>query len=272
MQVADNTATVNNAGSAEPTSTAFTTFTSIGTFTSDGQTSTGTRTITGSRAPTGSSTPGSSGTPGGTDGSQQASGASSKKNVGAIAGGAIGGIFILALVAALLVFFLRRRRRIHQEMNVTSHMAVPNPDLFRPTPGTGWDVESASNRSSSTSTSSGGPFVKPMAQTGPRLNVRKKPVPGLIPTAPSVSEDPFWDPSQNKGFDQVPITPVKTEQMQVKGPSTAAHNPFADPPAASAVPRRLAAEDGPSRLSSASSEFDAHGQRSSAPVSTTTAQ
>jgi len=151
---------------------------------------------------------------------------SPKKNMGAIAGGVTGGLIALSLFAALLFFLLRRRRRVRQEVDITSHMAMPGPDLFRPSPGTGWDVESASNRSSSTSASSG-PFVRPMSQTGAHHSLPRKPVPGINPV-PTVSEDPFWDPSQQ--FNQVPIIPIKTEQVQAQGASIVAHDPFLDPP------------------------------------------
>lgn len=286
VQAAQNTGSINNVGSgaaAAPSSTAFTTFTSVGTFTTGGKTETGTFTVTGSRAAQGTGGPGSSG---------QSSGASSKSNTAAIAGGAVGGIVILALLAAFILLFLRRRRRIRTEMDVTNHMTVPNPDLFRPAPGTGWDIESnrTSAVSAASSTSSGGPFVKPMTQTGPRLNVTKKPVPGLQPKLPSVSVDPFWDPSQARQFEQVPITPVqvevKVEKTQTMDPVVATHaDPFADPekkaepkvekPAqdpfvdpAPAVPHHMTPHsDGPSRLSTVSSQFDPSVRQSSTPVS-----
>jgi hypothetical protein len=191
---------------------------------------------------------------------------SSPKKAGAIIGGAIGGLIILSLLAALILFFLRRRRRIRREMEVATDMAVPPSDFFRPTPGTGWDIESASNRSSATSSSSG-PFVKPMSRTDSHSNVHRKPVPGMIPV-PTVSEDPFWDPSQQ--LTQIPITPVKAEQLQVKGVSATAHNPFADPPRILPAINFLkeSAESGPSRLSTASSVLPVPSRASTAiPVS-----
>jgi len=178
----------------------------------------------------------------------------SSNNTGAIAGGVIGALLVVSFLAAVVFFFLRRRRRTRQQMDIKALMAIPHPDLFRPSPGTGWDVESASNRSSSSSASSG-PFVKPMSQTGPYLNLPRKPVPGVIPV-PTVSEDPFWDPSQQ--FDRVPILPVQAERVQGQDFSTAEHNPFVDPPPLATPNGRLSKqwEDGPSRLSTASTMFD----------------
>jgi len=190
------------------------------------------------------STPGS----GGNGNGQQVLG-SSRKNIGAIAGGAIGGIIALSLLGALVFCLLRRRRRVRQEMDVATHMTMPYPDPFRPSPGTGWDVESASNRSSSTSASSG-PFVRPMSQSGFQLTVHRKPVPGV----PTVSQDPFWDPSQQ--FDHVPIIPAKARKVLVEdGAPAVAHNPFADPPPYNAITtdeNSSKEEGGPSRLSTLS--------------------
>jgi hypothetical protein len=177
----------------------------------------------------------------------------SSNNTGAIAGGVIGALLAVSFLVAVVFFFLRRRRRARHQMGIKTLMAIPHPDLFRPSPGTGWDVESASNRSSSSSASSG-PFVKPMSQTGPYLNLHRKPIPGVIPV-PTVSEDPFWDPSQQ--LDRVPILPVKAERVQGQDFSTAEHNPFADPPLANpngGLSKQWG--DGPSRLSTASTMYD----------------
>lgn len=270
MAVADNTATAlsNNSGSGSgedvapgAESTPFTTFVSTFTSVSDGQTITGSRTITSSRAV---QTPGSTGTPG--QGQQSSSGSSSK--TGAIAGGVVGGVIALAILAALLAWLLRRRRRLRRELEFSRIMApnpdeFPTPEMFRPAPGTGWDVGSVSSRSNSVRSNASGPIVQPMVHhNSQRLNVHKKPVPGLIP---SVSQDPFWDQSQHKDFDQVPITPVMSEQVQIRGPSTTAHNPFGDP-IQPAPHQRLVVVGGASRLSSASSEFDARSQRSVSPA------
>jgi hypothetical protein len=181
---------------------------------------------------------------------------------------------MLALLAAF-IFFLRRRRRIR--IDVATNFVTHNSDLFRPAPGTSWDIES--NRTgaigAASSTSSGGPLDKPMTQTGPRLNVQK--VPGLLSEPPSVSEDPFWAPSQVKQFEQVPITPVKIENPVLatdadpfadpedKAEPKAekpAQDPFVDP--APAVPLHLTPHsDGLSRLSTVSSQFEPSVARSS---------
>ena len=167
----------------------------------------------------------------------------------AIAGGVIGALLVVSFLVAA-VFFLRRRRRARQKTGISALMTIPHPDLFRPSPGTGWDVESAPNRSSSSSASSG-PFVKPMSQTG---NVYRKPVPGIFPV-PTVSEDPFWDPSQQ--LDRVPILPAKAERVQGQDFSTADHNPFADD--SLATPNGGLSKqwgNGPSRLLTTSTMLD----------------
>ena len=217
------------------------------TTTSGGVTSTGFQTVTTSSIVQTTPTSGS-----GRNGNAQPD-HSSSNNTGVIAGGVIGALLAVSFLAAVVFFLLHRRRRARQQTGIKALMAIPHPDLFRPSPGTGWDVESASNRSSSSSTFSG-PFVKPMSQTGPYLNLHRKPVPGVIPV-PTVSEDPFWDPSQQ--LDRIPILPVKAERVQGQDFSTADHNPFVDPPLATPngkLSKRWG--DGPSRLSAASTMFD----------------
>jgi len=243
------------ASSASLTTEVFPTVVPV-TFTSDGKTFTGLQTVTTSKVVQATPSIGF-----GPNGNAKPD-LSPPKKAGAIIGGAIGGLVILSLLAALILFLLRRRRRMRQEMDVATDMAIPHSDFFRPTPGTGWDVESASNRSSATSSSSG-PFVKPIPRTDSHSNVHRKPVPGIIPV-PTVSEDPFWDPSQQLA--QVPITPVKTERLQVNGASAAAHNPFADPPVTLPSINLLkeSAESGPSRLSTASSVLSVPNQTSTA--------
>jgi hypothetical protein len=102
-----------------------------------------------------------------------------------------------------------------------------------------------------------------MSQTGPHLSVRRKPVPGITPV-PTVSEDPFWDPTEQLA--QVPMTPVKEGAASVAAP-----DPFADPPPPLLPNGGLlkgAVESGPSRLSTVSSTFDAPSRSSTAiPVS-----
>lgn len=262
VQAAQNTGSVNHVESGlavAPSSTAFTTFTSVGTLTTDGRTETGTFTMTSSRA---AQATGSIG---------QSPGASSKSNTAVIAGGAVGGVIILTLFAAFVLFFIRRSRQNRTE-EATAHTAASNTNLFRPEPGTGWDIES--NRSNATnvanSTSSGVPFVEPMTQTGPLLNVQKKPVPGLLPEPRSASEDPFWDTTQGKQFEQVVAEPVKAKvdpvvtradpfadpekkaEPEVEKP---AQDPFVDP--TPTVPLQLTPHaGGPSGFSAGSSEFD----------------
>lgn len=225
------------------------------TFTSNGRTFTSSQTQTRSFVVPVTSTPGF----GGNGNGQQALG-SSGKNVGAIAGGAIGGIIAISFLGALVFCLLRRRRRARQEMDVATHMDLPYPDPFRPSPGTGWDVERASNRSSSTSASSG-PFIRPMSQSGSQLTVHRKPVPGMI-SVPTVSQDPFWDPTQR--LDHVPIIPPKARQVQ---PEDTLANPFVDPPPYTLTTNEASSGEGggPSRLSTLS---DAPSQSSIAvPVS-----
>jgi hypothetical protein len=246
VQVVANTLSLSSTSSAEEilTTKIFPTVIPF-TITSGSVTSTGFKTVTTSSIVQITPTSGSS-----RNGNAQPGHGSNK--TGAIAGGVIGALLVVSFLVAA-VFFLRRRRRARQQTGIRALMAIPHPDLFRPSPGTGWDVESASNRSSSFSASSG-PFVKPMSQTGPYLNLHKKPVPGIIPV-PTVSEDPFWDPSQQ--LDRVPILPVKAERVQGQDFSTADHNPFADD--SLATPNgRLSKQwgNGPSRLSTTSTMFD----------------
>jgi hypothetical protein len=235
------------------------------TFTHDGKTFTGHKTETISLVVPATATLGSGG-----NGIGNTQLGSSKKNMGAIVGGVTGGLIALSLIAALVFFLLRRRRRIRQEMDITSHMAMPGPDLFRPSPGTGWDVESASNRSSSTSASSG-PFVRPMSQTvsqtGAAPSVYKKPVPGINPL-PTVSQDPFWDPSEQ--LDQVPIISVKAEQVRAEGASVVTHDPFVDPPPRLAPLNGSILSEGSeghsSRLSTVSTVVDVPAQTNAGPL------
>jgi hypothetical protein len=236
----------NTAGTQQPvfTTEVFPTAVPV-TLTTNGITSTVFVTVTSSRVV--QATPTSRGGGNGSGNPQQNLN-SSKKNIGAIAGGITGAVVAVALIVALVFCFLRRRRRIRQEIDISRRIAIPYPDLFRPSPGTGWDVESPSNRSSSASTSSG-PFVKPMSQTAASFTVHRKPV-------PTVSEDPFWDPSQQ--LDRIPIIPVQARRVQVED-APPAHDPFADPPPRLA-PFRW--EGGPSRLSTASTMFDATSQSS----------
>jgi hypothetical protein len=256
VQVAANTQPIPSVSSAAVgfTTELFPTVIPV-TTTSGGITFTGFKTVTSSRIVQITATPGSGGN------AQSDRGLS--KNTGAIAGGVMGVIIVVSFLAALIFFLLRRRRRARQETAVRAHMAIPHPDLFRPSPGTGWDVESASNRSSSSSASSG-PFVKPMSQAGPHLNVHRKPVPGIV-SVPTVSEDPFWDPSQQ--LDRLPTIPIKAEMAQANAVPTAVHNPFADPAPLAVPDGRLLKDEvgnGPSRLSTASTMFDSSSRMSTA--------
>ena len=242
VQAVQNTGSINRVTSglaAAPSSTAFTTFTTVGTFTTEGKTETSIFTVTSSRA---TQATGSTG---------QSSNASVKNNTAAIAGGALGGAIILTLLAVSILFFLRRSRRIR-----TKDVTTPNTDVFRPVSGTGRDIES--NRINAVGVASnalGGPFVKPMTQTGPRLNVQRSPVPDLLPKPPSVSEDPSWDTSPENQFEQVLTTPAKVEVNPVAATDA---DPFVDH--ALIVPLQslhlTPHSDGPSRLSTASSQFD----------------
>ena len=258
VQAVQTTGSINHVASglaAAPSSTAFTTFTTVGTFTTEGKTETSIFTVTSSRATQATGPTG------------QSSSASVKNNTAAIAGGALGGAIILALLAAFILFFLRRSRRIRTK-DVTTDITAPNTDVFRPVSGTGWDIES--NRINAVGVASstlGGPFVNPMTQTGPHLNVQRRPVPDLLPKPPSVSEDPSWDTSPGDQFEQVLTTPAKVKVNPVVATDAdpfadpekkPAQDPFVDP--AFIVPHQslhlTPHSDGPSRLSTASSQFD----------------
>jgi len=68
-----------------------------------------------------------------------------------------------------------------------------------------------------------------------------------------VSQDPFWDPSQQ--LDHVPIIPATARQVQVEDTPAVAHNPFADPPPYISVTvdeTSSKEEAGPNRLSTLS--------------------
>jgi len=207
------------------------------TVTSGGKISTGFRTVTSSQIVQTTPTPGSN---------RNGVHSSSNKSTGVIAGSVVGGVVAVTLLVALVFLLLRCIRHARQEKEVKAALAIPNPDFFRPSPGTGWDVDSSSTRSSSSSSLSG-PFVKPMSQAWPHLNMHKKAAPGAI-LIPTVSEDPFWDPSQQ--FDRVPI---KAAQMRVK---TATRDPFVDPPLSLPPSNNYywsgGAHGGPSRLSAIS--------------------
>lgn len=177
-----------------------------------------------------------------------------KKNAGAIAGSVVGALVLVTLLVSMALYLLRRRNRIRDDRYIAQVLSAPHPDLFRPAPDTGWDIE----RQLSTGSLSG-PFVRPMAENGARLMMHKNP--SLVP---SVSEDPFWDPSQGRALENIPITP-NNDKIHMGTSAAAAHNPFADPPDPQRAPPVLSqnllmvADTGGSRLSNSSSMFDSHG-------------
>ncbi|KZP15659.1 hypothetical protein FIBSPDRAFT_895659 [Athelia psychrophila] len=172
-----------------------------------------------------------------------------KKNVGAVAGGVVGGLAALTLLLFLGMFLLRRRRRVR----AVQLAGGPHDDLFRSPSTRGWNVH--------------GSFFRPMEEWGPRAVTRaSRRSDASAISVPSVSEDPFWDPSQVRPLAIVPAAPASGKQRLAvvndpfedprAGPSTvaAAGNPFLDPPEYRGT-RHQVELIGPSRLSNSSSMF-----------------
>ncbi|KAF7977988.1 hypothetical protein HWV62_1827 [Athelia sp. TMB] len=152
-----------------------------------------------------------------------------KSNTGAVAGGVVGGLAILALLAFLAMFLLRRRRRRLQDDRFSAQvLANPHTSMFRfpsnnlsSTSRRGWDVTDT--------------FFRPMEEPGFRVVARapRKSDASSRVSVPSVSEDPFWDPSQVRPLAIIPATPPK--QRAGGAPAIVVDNPFEDPQAGPSV-------------------------------------
>jgi len=192
-------------------------------------------------------------------------------------------------VAFLGLFLLRRRRRARPVQLVgapdeydgggrnLSRFPFSLPFAFR---------SSASTSSLSVGSSRGwhveGSFFRPMEEPGfrvvTRTHTRSRESAASLMSVPSVSEDPFWDPSQVRPLAIVPVSAVSraaasavnvnlpgypnngsldhsvSDPFEDPHPARPAGNPFQDPPEYHGTPR-AGQLIGPSRVSNGSSMF-----------------
>lgn len=147
--------------------------------------------------------------------------AASGQNVGVIAGGAIGGLVMLALMLFLSIIFCRKyRRRQALKLFRETHYAGTNPvPPFA-------DVESSMSSDHSTQ------FTYPMPNTAmsPVFSVPRKPVPLVdLDSAPPISSSQASPELMASTSEMTQYPAISTSFLSVQSSESGLVNPFADP-------------------------------------------